>query len=119
MTGIIILYPDGRVEVRRTAEILDLHEMQEIVGGYIEMAGTILPDTEDGITPVMVVNEEGKISELAENELAYDIHDNWRDPIVGTAVLCGAENEELVGLGMDYIDNICDRFLEVQPWRGE
>lgn len=120
MNGIVIITPENTVEVRRVGRSLELRDLQEIVGGYIETAGTIFGSgTLVGDDTVMVVNEEGKILGLPENEMATGLHDVPWDPIVGTAVICGVDGTELVPLPLDVVDEITSRWLEVTPWDGE
>jgi len=60
-----------------------LTELQEIVGGYIEL---IYFDTN-----IMVVNEEGKLNKLPINEKATDMYiDSFGDrgAIVGDVIIC-------------------------------
>lgn len=61
-----------------------LEELQEIVGGYIEIVG--LMDNE-----IMVINEEGKLIDLPLNETAthmYQEVDGFYDYIVGDVLVC-------------------------------
>lgn len=61
-----------------------LEELQEIVGGYIE----VLPLNEDEI---MVLNEEGKILGLDLNDNATELISEagmWDDFIVGDVLVC-------------------------------
>lgn len=67
-------------------EVADWRTLGELVGGWIEIAPT------PGSPFTMYVNEEGKIDGLPFNEQADAIanrYRNWRDPLVGPAVLCG------------------------------
>lgn len=65
-----------------------LEEMQAIVGGDIELV--FLNETE-----IMVVNEEGKINDLAYNPAATRIfkenHPSVSDYIVGDVLVCNDE----------------------------
>lgn len=63
-----------------------LEEMQEIVGGYIE----IVPCVDS--TKILVINEEGKLENLPINVEATRIADIsiW-DCIVGDALLCESD----------------------------
>lgn len=61
-----------------------LEELQKIVGGYIEIVG--LFDNE-----IMVINEEGKLSDLPINENATELYnevDGFYDYIVGDVLVC-------------------------------
>jgi hypothetical protein len=59
-----------------------LKEMQDIVGGYIE----VIPY---GTKKLMVLNEEGKLLGLPENNVATDLV-RGADIIVGDVLLCKA-----------------------------
>jgi hypothetical protein len=61
-----------------------LEELQEIVGGYIEIVG--LMDNE-----IMVINEEGELIDLPFNENAtqmYQEADGFYDYIAGDVLVC-------------------------------
>lgn len=61
-----------------------LEELQEIVGGYIEIVG--LMDNE-----IMVINEEGKLIDLPFNENATQLYqevDGFYDYIAGDVLVC-------------------------------
>lgn len=63
----------------------ELHEMQEIVGGWIEVVYL-----RDG--RIMVVNEEGKVNRLEPNIVATNLllaQGGW-DMIVGDVLVCDA-----------------------------
>lgn len=69
----------------------ELHEMQEIVGGYIEVIGLF-----DGI--FCVLNEEGKLMGLPKNfVLASDV-------IVGDVFFCSVSGEDFASLDDMQID---------------
>lgn len=70
-----VLHVDGRREVVR--EAMSLHDMQSIVGGYIEVV--TLPNKKH-----IVVNEEGLLLGLPTNLAASNIAGR---PLVGTAIL--------------------------------
>jgi hypothetical protein len=74
---------DGRtVDVTFSSTHAQLREMQDLVGGYIEVLWL-----KDG--NVLVVNEEGKINGLAYNETATEVVqvNGMDDIIVGNAIL--------------------------------
>lgn len=74
---------DGRtVEVTFSGPHAGLREMQDLVGGYIEVLWL-----KDG--NVLVVNEEGKINGLPYNEEATQLiqENGINDLIVGNAIL--------------------------------
>ena len=61
-----------------------LAELQEIVGGYIEIAQMKNND-------IMVINEEGKLNDLPYNEKATEIYQHqvyFGDFIVGDVLVC-------------------------------
>lgn len=61
-----------------------LGELQKIVGGYIEIVSLL--DNE-----IMVINEEGKLSDLPINENATEIYnevDGFYDYIAGDVLVC-------------------------------
>lgn len=60
-----------------------LEELQEFVGGFIE----VIPAREEGF--ILVINEEGKLNGLPYNGRATDLADIYLwDCIVGDALLC-------------------------------
>lgn len=66
-----------------------LQEMQEIVGGYIEVVAI-------GPNLLMVCNEEGKQRGLQPNfKLGMDI-------ICGTVFFCAASGEDMIGLSLEH-----------------
>ena len=82
-----LITPDG-VSKRITpknGKHFTLEELQELVGGLIEVVGT--PDPRR----IMVINEEGKLMDLAPNLVATALF-GFRDTIVGNAVT-GTEYE--------------------------
>lgn len=83
MPRAVAIYHNGH-EIREVEA--DLATLQEVVGGYIEIAPT------PGAPFVMLVNEEGKLHGLPLNVLANELADqyrDWNDPIVGNVVLVG------------------------------
>lgn len=60
-----------------------LEELQEIVGGYIEV---IYLNGNGG--RLMVCNEEGKLNRLPYNEKATELYGHRRDYIVGDVLVC-------------------------------
>jgi hypothetical protein len=61
-----------------------LEELQKIVGGYIEIVSLL--DNE-----IMVINEEGKLTDLPVNENATELYnevDGFYDYIVGDVLVC-------------------------------
>jgi len=67
-----------------------LEELQEIVGGYIEVVW--FPNDK-----IMVINEEGKLLNLPINETATKIYFDafsYNDVIVGDVLICGTNQVE-------------------------
>lgn len=61
-----------------------LEELQEIVGGYIEIVGLMGNE-------IMVINEEGKLIDLPFNENATQMYqevDGFYDYIAGDVLVC-------------------------------
>lgn len=85
----VVLYADGKKDIVRPANGTDfsLEEMQEIVGGYIEVV--YMPNDW-----IMIVNEEGKLYNMPINEKATYMFQNaypTDDVIVGNALICKSE----------------------------
>lgn len=77
---------DGTIIETAPANGIDfqLEELQKIVGGYIEIVSLL--DNE-----IMVINEEGKLTDLPINENATEIYneaDGFYDYIVGDVLVC-------------------------------
>ena len=92
MRAYVLTYKGERLEAKpkrgedgRERETFPLEQMQDIVGGYIEVVG--LTDE-----VLMVVNEEGKLNNLPLNKEATKLF--WRcfpespDYIVGNVLVC-------------------------------
>lgn len=90
MKSIIILAPDGHVIVAPIRNGITLKMLQDLVGGYIET----VPAKPEGT--VLIVNEEGKLRGMAYNTRATNISRLYGGNIVGVAVMCRAEGEELL-----------------------
>ena len=67
-TAMWIIPPEGPIERREVDVIPALAEMQEIVGGYIEVVKVVM----DGVETILVCNEDGRMLKLAENPRALD-----------------------------------------------
>ena len=83
----LVITADNRVleapEPEREGKFYTLEQMQEIVGGYIEMIG--LPDGRH-----MILNEEGKLKSLPVNMMATMLADDvLRSPLGGADYICG------------------------------
>lgn len=75
-----------------------LSELQELVGGYIEIVKL-------GEDIAIICNEEGKLKGLEANFYVEAID----DIIVGPAVFCRIEGEELASIGSNDSKWICHR----------
>lgn len=63
-----------------------LEELQEFVGGYIE----VIPAYEEG--NILIINEEGKLNGLPRNGRATDLADIYLwDYLVGDALYCRSD----------------------------
>ncbi len=79
--GLFISVNGSIQEKQFSKEKINLQEMQDCVGGYIEFV--YLPDNK-----ILVVNEEGKINNLPLNGLAtMKFWENTREMIVGDVLL--------------------------------
>lgn len=72
-----------------------LEELQEFVGGYIEVVN-LLDDTPLAIADaILVVNEEGKLNGLPVNSVATAVYNvcmqPYEDIVVGDALLCSSD----------------------------
>lgn len=82
-------------------ERMDLKEMQELVGGYIETVPTVIAShwaDEKGVSILMVVNEEGKLRGLYWNPKATTLYGHSPDYIAGNALIVGVKGDELIAL---------------------
>ena len=87
----LLLKADGRIEiVLPLGGEFTLTELQDFVGGYIEMLkihGSV--DGYDGEFEMMFCNEEGKLKGLPINLIATALYAyGFRDPVVGDVLLC-------------------------------
>jgi hypothetical protein len=87
----LLLKADGRIEiVLPQGGEFTLTELQDFVGGYIEMLkihGSV--DGFDGEFEMMFCNEEGKLKGLPINLIATVLYVyGSRDPVVGDVLLC-------------------------------
>lgn len=82
-------------------ERMDLKEMQDLVGGYIETVPTVIAPywaDEKGVSIRMVVNEEGKLHGLDWNPKATTLYGYHPDYIAGNALIVGVKGDELIAL---------------------
>lgn len=79
-----VIKTDGSVtEIKpRNGTDFTLEEMQEVVGGYIEVVRSMEMDR------IMVVNEEGKLKKLPFNPKATAFYPALSDIIVGDVLVC-------------------------------
>lgn len=92
------VYSDRRMELgRRHSQRLRLEDLQEAVGGRIQFisCGDVLPT---GRELAMVINEEGKLNGMPENELATLLAQKFRaiyvwDEIVGPVLLVTSDKD--------------------------
>lgn len=111
----IVICADGRnIKLRcDDGEGLSLETLQGIVEGYIETVPAALAQGWSGeadVSPILIVNEEGKLKGLPENEAATECSGLLYDTIVGNAVLLGARGEELVGFTEKAAENIMEKW---------
>lgn len=91
---IVKVSSDDQVETIKKERVdLDLKELQEMVGGYIEVVCPVLIRELDPYMR-MVVNESGKIYDLPANRMGTALYGNPYDGIVGDIVLCTAFNPD-------------------------
>lgn len=82
-------------------ERMDLKEMQDLVKGDIEIAPTVIAPRwadEEGVSILMVVNEEGKLHGMDWNPKATTLCGYCPDYIVGNALIVGVKGDELIAL---------------------
>lgn len=67
-----------------------LQGMQEHVGGHIEIVRPYLLgeiDVPDSKSLIMLCNDDGKVLDMPENEVASELYDNPYDDIVGDVLI--------------------------------
>lgn len=103
-----------RAEIRLAlSEGMSLETLQGIVEGPIETVPAALArgwSGEEGVTPILIVNEEGKLQGLPENEDATECSGLLYDVIMGNAVMMGARGEELIGFTEKAAENIMEKW---------
>lgn len=101
MISVIIKDPGKRprhVNISNT-----LVNLQKTVGGYIETVHLICYDKyQHPHMVVMIVNEEGKLIGLPSNFVLQQ--GRFRDVIVGTAIFCGQDGEDLTDLPVSFAE---------------
>ena len=100
---VIRIHPDGESELISCSPkgTLTLKTLQRLVGGRIETVPTVMSDGwahEEGARVVMLVNEEGRILNMAHNETATIMAGFSVGTIVGPALIMAARRDELFGL---------------------
>ena len=100
---VIRIHPDGESELISCSPkgTLTLKTLQRLVGGPIETVPTVLSDgwaQEDDTKIIMIVNEEGRILDMAHNEAATIMAGFCVGKIVGPALIMAARRDELFGL---------------------
>lgn len=97
--SVIIKEPDKRP--RRVNIENSLQNLQRWVGGYIETVHLVCYDKyQRPRTIVMIVNEEGKWTDLPFNFVLQQ--GRFRETIVGTAIFCGQDGEDLADLPVSF-----------------
>jgi hypothetical protein len=79
------MYADNTVEIMQPPKSgkFTLEEMQQFVGGYIQIFATVIPDM------VLVTDEEGRLRDKPVNENATTLYLHGRhDFIVGDVLFC-------------------------------
>lgn len=97
----IMLTPQNGFLKCQHGERMDLKEMQDLVGGYIEIAPTMILSHwagENGVIIRMVVNAEGESHGLDWNPKATTLCGYLARHISGNALIVGAKGDELIAL---------------------
>lgn len=107
MKYIIVLEPSGHFEVKGYEDDykISLEEWQGLFGGAnIECVPSVFPGTE------ILVDEEGKLKLLEENPIATLImHPSMLDVLVGDAVICGVNGDNLDGMTKETMELVTGR----------
>lgn len=82
-----------------------LEDMQQIVGGYIE----VIEPFDDPVA--LIVNEEGKINGLPVSRFLFYQDMEYVDPICGTAFLCGLGEDDLADIPDDLVEKYTAMFM--------
>ena len=98
---------DGQIERIPCKGILKLDTLQKLVGGYIETV-PVRMKPEEGVRPLLIVDEEGRLKGKPLNTAATLIADVDHS-IVGDAVLVGAMGQELIGVSRETADKVAER----------
>ena len=68
-----IIYEDGNTDESYTTEKLTLKDLQDFVGGYIEVSSC----RKNNKDLMMIINEEGRQQNLSINSTATDMFCDW------------------------------------------
>lgn len=82
-------------------ERMDLKEMQDLVGGYIETVPTVIAShwaDEEGVSIRMAVAEAGNPHGMEWNPKATMLYGHSPAYIAGTALIVGVKGDELIAL---------------------
>lgn len=97
----IALTPQNGFLLCQRDERMDLKEMQDLVGGYIEIAPAMIPSHwagETGVTIRMIVNAEGKLHGLDWNPKATMLCGYLAGYVAGNALIVGDKHGKLRAL---------------------
>lgn len=97
----IALTPQNGFLLCQRDERMDLKDMQDLVGGYIETVPTVIAPhwaDEKSVSIRMVVAEEGKLHGLDWNPKATTLYGHNPDYIAGVALIVGMKGDELIAL---------------------
>ena len=102
---------------------MTLNEMQERVGGFIEVAESSLEPTwaREPVDCIhLIVNEEGLLRQLPDNPRATDLYAYGdRSVIVGDALLMAGRGEDLIGFSKPVCQTIVEEWnleMEAGAW---
>ena len=105
---IIVIHENSTITVHSSKNPVTLELLQFHVGGYIEcVPASIANDL------LMVVNEEGKLQGRPMNAVATKLYNNPQDVIVGRAVLCLQDGEELRPFDQDTTLKLVDFLKQI------
>lgn len=110
---IVLPQDGGSLMFTRWHPSAPLEILQQIVGGNIETVPCTIPcDGLDVDSLVVIINEEGKLKGMEENELATAVSGLWGiDILVGNAVIMGVKGDELVCLKEEDAERIKEEWL--------
>ena len=97
----LLIAPDNTIQSfeSKTGRVLDLDDLQQAVGGYIEtVSGPLYP-------LIGIVNEEGRLRGLADNPIG-SMAIRYPELLCGNVVIAFAEGENIVGFSEKDADEI-------------